>query len=403
MATSKNPHWLANVIDKPYDRVSWLITHNAFNNAPDIGQNIDPNQHYGIPDQLTDGVRAFMLDIHPLHGGLRLQHGGNHGSSYADLCELLGKIKTFLDNHPNEIVTLYCESYGDIATDLEETFKGRGPGTGDFTNRINWNVFPYLYHRPKPRHGHESVDRHKWPTIRELIKSNQRLVVFRELHDTGNTAPFDALDWYLDQWEYTCESPWNMKNWDDLQENTTNIPGRGKHGAPVFTLYHQPSGTTGGSAGFASSANLDEYLYARSMIAWKLTGKRPSPTVDFYRASDKMPAQINTLDTCERLNNLKEVHGQLKFGSHLFGQTVHVRNVENTQFASQAYGLDLSKYGTREPAQDVKVYNTFSFPLVPGETVNYKLELQGFEFKPDHISVSDFSKDVKIDVQVRKL
>jgi hypothetical protein len=402
MAQSNHPDWLASVRDKPYNRVSWLISHNAFNSEPEIRQNVDPNQHDSIHDQLADGVRAFMIDIHSLHGGLRLQHGGNRGSSYEDLCEFLAKIKTFLDNNPSEIVTLYCESYGNIAGDLDLTFKGGGPGTSDFTGRLNWDVSPYLYHGPKLRYGHEAIDRCHWPTIGELIQSGHRLIVFRELHD-ADKATFSSLDWYLDQWAYTCETPWDMKSFDDLQKNTNHIPGRGNRVAPIFTLYHQPSTTTGGSAGFAATANLDDYLYARCMIAWKLTGKRPSPAVDFYRAGGQMPAQINTLDTCERLNAVKEVHGQLKLpGGHLLGPQVRVSNVQNTQFASPAYGLNLSKYSTTEPDQNVTVHGTYSFPLVPGETVNYTFDAPGFEFHPDRITLSDSSKDVHIDITVSK-
>lgn len=404
MAPSNNPNWLASVLDKSYDRVSWLISHNAFNSEPEIHQNIDPNQHYSVQDQLADGVRALMIDIHPLHGGLLLQHGGNHGSSYEDLCEFLAKIKTFLDTNQSEIVTLYCESYGNIAGDLDLTFKGGGPGTSAFTGHLDWNVSSYLYHRRKPV-SDNNRQLHIWPTIGELIKSGQRLIVFRELHDVdaADSKTLSSLDWYLDQWEYTCETPWNMKTFHDLQKNTNHIPGRGKPAAPIFTLYHQPSGTTGGSAGFASMANLDDYLYARSMIAWKLTGKRPSPAVDFYRAGGNMPPQINTLNTCARLNAVKEVHGQLKLpNSWLLGPPVQVSNVQNTQFASPSYGLNLSKYSTAEPDQNVTVHSTFSFPLVPGETVNYTFDAPGFKFSPNHISVSNFSQDVHIDIHVSR-
>lgn len=404
MAKSKNPQWLQNVIDKPYNRISWLISHNAFNSVAEIKQDVDPNQHYSINDQLADGVRAFMIDIHPARGGLRLQHGPSGASSYEDFCEFLGKIKSFLIANPKEVVTLYCESYGDNASDIVETFAGRGPGTQDFKGKLDWDVSSLVYHRPQLRVGFETESRNEWPTIQELIDTGKRLVVFRELHDGVETNFKPLSSWYLDQWLYTAESPWNCRTFSALQENTTHIPGRGRFNAPIFTLYHQPSGTTGGSAGFASTANVHAYLFARAMIAWKLTGKRPSPAVDFYRTGGQMPAGINTLDTCAALNQIKEVHGRLIVnGAHDFGPAVLVEGVANTTFASRCYGLNLGNYSTTEPVQQALIHGRYSFPLVAGETVDYRLSAPGFQFTPDRITVSDHSQDVNVDIHVHKL
>ena len=51
------------------DQVTFLTAHNAFANGVDGGfappfVNLFPNQSRGIDQQLSDGVRGFMLDIH---------------------------------------------------------------------------------------------------------------------------------------------------------------------------------------------------------------------------------------------------------------------------------------------------------------------------------------------------
>ncbi len=393
LSPSNNPRWLANVLNKHYNRVSWLITHNAFNSIDEIKQDVDPNQHYTLVDQLNDGVRAFMLDIHPIHGGLRMQHGTSPESSYKDLCDFLINLKAFLVANSEEVVTLYLEVYGDIAGDLDETFKGRGPGTQDFAGQ-DWDLSAFLYYHPGQKFD-------VWPTVNTMISSGARLVVFRENHDSTSDAPFDALGWCHDQWKCTAETPWDSKTWAHLHVNTNMITGRGRRDAPLLTLYHQPSRTTGGSAGFASTANLDDYLFARCIIAWKLTGLRPSPAVDFYQSGDQMPLGINTLNTVERLNAIKEVYGRvLDSAGKPFRETVHVERIENTTFASPVYGLDLSKYTTTEPEQRAKLCGHYSYPLLPGETVNYRLTRDGRTVSPPSIQVSDFSQDVMIDIRV---
>jgi hypothetical protein len=173
--------------------------------------------------------------------------------------------------------------------------------------------------------------------------------------------------------------------------------------ASLFTLYHQPSQTTAGSQGFAETANLDDYLFARSMIAWKLNGKRPSPAVDFYRSINANPTPFNTLDTCARLNAIHEVHGNIYFnGRTLAALDVKVEGVQNSKFSSTVYKLNLSNYSTTEPSQDIAVRGTYSFPLVTGETVSYHLSCPGYTITPNLITVTDFSKDQEIHIRIRK-
>ena len=57
--------------DKRYDQVVYVTTHNAFNYS---GPFQAPNQTYPVSQQLQDGVRAFMLDVHDNNGVPTLFH-----------------------------------------------------------------------------------------------------------------------------------------------------------------------------------------------------------------------------------------------------------------------------------------------------------------------------------------
>ena len=86
---------------------------------------VGPNQHHGITQQLADGVRGLMLDTHYFAGVPTLCHA---------LCQLgneplvsgLGKIRTFLERHPTEVVSIIFESYVSAA-DTTAAFTGERP------------------------------------------------------------------------------------------------------------------------------------------------------------------------------------------------------------------------------------------------------------------------------------
>ena len=46
--------------ERPYDQVSYAMTHNAMSNA--AAGWVLPNQSFGITRQLQDGIRGLMLD-----------------------------------------------------------------------------------------------------------------------------------------------------------------------------------------------------------------------------------------------------------------------------------------------------------------------------------------------------
>ncbi len=73
-----------------------------------------PNQSRGINQQLNDGVRGFMLDIHQTSDGAILCHNScTLVSSPVALWVDLQRMVDFLKQNPTQVVTVFLEDYVD--------------------------------------------------------------------------------------------------------------------------------------------------------------------------------------------------------------------------------------------------------------------------------------------------
>lgn len=155
--------------DKKYNEVSFLTTHNAFNCA--INGYSFPNQNISITEQLNLGVRAFMLDIYDLFGTVTVYHGTFLLGSQP-LSEILQEISDFINNNPNEVITIILENYVS-SSQIETSFQNAG-------------LLNSLYgHTP----GNE------WPSLQELINSGKNIVLFNDQDNALPTQPWNHFMW----------------------------------------------------------------------------------------------------------------------------------------------------------------------------------------------------------------
>jgi hypothetical protein len=227
-----------------YDEVSYATTHNAMSNAEDGWQS--PNQNFAIARQLDDGVRALMLDVHEFGDGIFLCHGfcqlGN-----LPLDDGLAIIARFLHSHRGEVVTIIFESYT-TAANIAAAFEASGADE-------------YV-------HAHAAGT--PWPTLRELIDSNQRLIVVTDRD--GGTG------WYMDVWQHAFETPFAAETTADL---TCDL-GRGDATNPLFIFNHFVTNPLAVPAE-APTVNGDPFLVERARMCMAARGHLPNfVTVDFY-------------------------------------------------------------------------------------------------------------------------
>jgi len=236
--------------DRSYKDVSYLTTHNAFN-AGEEGF-FGPNQTYGLAQQLEDGVRAMMLDVYYVNGIVTLYHAESFLGN-KPLSEDLEHIKTFLDENPNEIVTLIFESYvSDSAVNnvMEQV-----------------DLVPYCY-------SYTAAE--GWPTLQELIDLNQRLIVMSDNVDSSVAPP-----WYHYMWDLAVETHFSNKDTADFSCNFN----RGDAANELFILNHFNTSDGGGLGDTIKTdiTNASPYFFNRALECWNETGKLPNfVTVDFY-------------------------------------------------------------------------------------------------------------------------
>jgi hypothetical protein len=289
--------------DRPINDVVFAATHNAMSIA-EYGW-IWPSHDGTVTNQLEAGVRAFLIDSHywddqawiesylhylppDIQAAVqdvleRIELNQEDGTylchmlcslGATDLAETLEEIRMFLGTHPDDVIVLIIE---DIVTpaDTQEAFQDSG-----------LEELVYAYEPDTP-----------WPTLREMIESNQRVLVMAE-----DERP--PPDWYLNAWDYTEETPYSFGDVAAFDDETYSCqPNRGEVDKPFFLLNHwvtRPSP----SRVDAAIINDYEYLLDRARQCAEERGQLPNfLAVNFYLNGD-------VFDVVDELNGVSDLVGQ---------------------------------------------------------------------------------------------
>jgi hypothetical protein len=221
--------------DRAYDQVVYAATHNSMS-SPDVVR-IWPEQDSDIRSQLEAGVRALLIDTHhwtPIVSAEQLEAAdtrvppaaaervfaslgrSREGRDGAFLChnqcalgaiplvDALRSVREFLDEDPDEVVTLIVQ---DAISPAETARAFSDAGLDEYV------------------HEHEPGS--SWATLGELIDRDERLVVFAE-----NEGPPPA--WYQHAFEQMQDTPYQFA----APEDFTCARNRGDPDASLFLLNH---------------------------------------------------------------------------------------------------------------------------------------------------------------------
>ncbi|NLU75954.1 hypothetical protein HCC61_25435 [Streptomyces sp. HNM0575] len=219
-----------------YDQAAYLTTHNSMSSTAD--RFISPLQDGDITTQLDDGARALLVDTHtwersdqvaerlkvsdlapgmrrkvadvidrtgPARPGLWLCHATCRAGALP-LVGTLREIRTWMDQHPSEVVTLVVQN-GISGEQTASAFRKAG--------------LKHLLYTPDRDPGTP------WPTLGEMVDDNKRLVVFSE--GSGGPAP-----WYRGFYRYGMETPYDFRD----PRSMSCAPNRGGTGKRLFLLNH---------------------------------------------------------------------------------------------------------------------------------------------------------------------
>jgi uncharacterized membrane protein HdeD (DUF308 family) len=302
--------------DKRLDQVVLPATHNSMS-VPLPGW-FSAEQETPIGTQLADGIRGLLLDTHygdklpngrvrtdfpegskpeqlaqqdgvspqAVQAALRIRSRlGFRGKGARGIylchtfCEIgatlfstaLTQIHDFLVTHPNDVMVVINQDYVTPA----DIVKAIG----------NAGLTQYVF---------KDFDKKPWPTLQEMIDTNQRLVLLAENH--AGAAP-----WYRPAYKsLTEETPYTFRNVADLSvpENfpASCRPNRGAEGAPLFLINHWISTDPVPLPSNAAKVNAYKPLLGRAQACQKIRHHLPNLlAVNFYREGDlfKVVDQLN--------------------------------------------------------------------------------------------------------------
>ncbi|KAF2469317.1 uncharacterized protein BDR25DRAFT_304454 [Lindgomyces ingoldianus] len=191
------------------------LCNRAYNNITHLGAHDSPflrdkstsfstsgNQYYDSPTQLDSGVRLLTAQVHK-------NGNSSTGASQWHLCHTncglldmgtlsnwLGTIKTWMDNNPNDVVTiLLVNSDNASPAELGSEFKTAG-------------IDKYAYTPPSL----SSVPK-QWPTLQSLISNNTRLMTFV----ASLSTPSSDYPWLMDEFTFIFENDFNNQSPTDYQ------------------------------------------------------------------------------------------------------------------------------------------------------------------------------------------
>jgi len=248
--------------DRAYDDVSYFTSHNAMSSEAD-GWHL-PNHLVPVLEQLELGVRALMLDVH-LEGEVVMLCHGLCLAGMRPLEELLTTLRSYLDEHPREVLTLIFESYVP-SEQVALVFESVGLDS----------------------YAHVQGSDPSWPTLGEMIGSGTRLVVFTD--DAQGGPP-----WMHPMWAHLVETHFHYESAAELSCDLN----RGQPGHPLFILNHFLTNPFAHVSN-AETLNGGELLLERARSCWTAHQQRPNfVTVDFVSIGDVMAVVTELNDTIE--------------------------------------------------------------------------------------------------------
>ncbi|KAI2778965.1 PLC-like phosphodiesterase [Daldinia loculata] len=169
---------------RSYSDITHMGAHDSsFLRDASTSNSIAGNQYFNATVALDAGIRLLQAQVHDLNGAIELCHTSCSLLDAGTLQTWLASIKSWMDTHPNEVVTLLIvNSDGKSAADFGTVFSGSGIDT-----------YGYTYSGTT------------WPTLQEMISANTRLVTFIASITADSQYPY-----LLSEFDHVFETPYEV-------------------------------------------------------------------------------------------------------------------------------------------------------------------------------------------------
>ncbi|KAH6661946.1 PLC-like phosphodiesterase [Plectosphaerella plurivora] len=170
--------------DRAYNNVTHMGAHNsAFLRDASTGNSISGNQYFNATFALDAGLRLLQAQVHNVDNTLRLCHSSCALLDAGLLEDWLRPINAWMDDHPNDVVTLVLVNAGnqDAAT-FGKAFTTAGIASKGYVPPSSTAFTP-------------------WPTLQTLITAGTRLVTF-----VASVTPSSDHPYIMNQFSYVFET-----------------------------------------------------------------------------------------------------------------------------------------------------------------------------------------------------
>jgi len=284
--------------NRKFNEVVIPATHNSMS-AADIPDWMFAEQEKRIPEQLQDGIRGFLIDAHygmpagkyvktllddeaaarkkyeevlgkeGVDAAMRIRDrlvGEKKGKRDVYLCHgfcelgadplmpMLRQVRDFLVMNPNEVITFVIQDEAVTPKDIEKCFMESG--LVDFVYRGD----------VKP----------PWPTLRKMISTDERVIVFAENNSAG-------VPWYHQAYDFMQETPYKFHNPDEMSCRSN----RGTGSASLFLINNWIETAPAPKPSNAQIVNAYDFLLKRAQECERERHMLPNLlAVDFYKTGD---------------------------------------------------------------------------------------------------------------------
>ncbi|KAI0007436.1 PLC-like phosphodiesterase [Xylariaceae sp. FL0662B] len=208
LAADCNGH--AELCDRAYSKVSFVGSHNS----PFQGIGPSDNQLTSVQEQLDQGVRFLQAQTQDKDGSPQMCHTSCVLKDAGSLQEYLASVKTWVDGHADDVVTLLITNPDAIDIDkFGDAFAATGLDAYVFTPEA-------------------ALALDDWPTLGELIAAGTRVVVFMDYNMDTSKVPY-----ILDEFAYYFETPFDPTE-DQLTQCGIDRPAGASADGRMFLANH---------------------------------------------------------------------------------------------------------------------------------------------------------------------
>lgn len=293
--------------DAPLAQSTWVGSHNSFANADDDNL-MDFNQSSSLKEQMEQGVRELVFDLHYDSSAIRMCH--NNVTSFGECIDgITGNRKFYKgledirdwikDGNDDQVILLKLELASDAKNNINKVEK-----------KIDGKIYDYVYRTElTDTHGDYGKDgctelESATLTKSKVLNAGKNIIIFNTENCIGDNG-FNDMSFYGGDNIDVENSVSDFKGWSTEKKNT--VFSRNKDGTTR-------DGQLGSSSANMHPSDVHDYMlaglnifelygYGASGSSWKVNGEYPVGPEDMVWSWSESSYEPNSTGSCAQLSS----------------------------------------------------------------------------------------------------